>query len=270
MPFDSMNQDKTYIFDANFKKMRAMRSSNPAMTARIMDRVDMSSAGSNVMTINGTINKTGIMLLLLIAAAAYTWNMVMGTDPGRASTLAIVGAIGGFITAMVTIFRPQSSAISAPIYAILEGLFLGAISAVLNSMYPGIAFQAVLLTIGTLFTMLFLYRSGRIRATPKFRRGVLMATGAVFFAYLISWIMSLLGMPVGFMHSSGPLGILISLVIIVIAALNLILDFDFIEKGSKMGAPKFMEWYGAFGLMVTLIWLYIEFLRLLSRFAGRD
>jgi uncharacterized YccA/Bax inhibitor family protein len=270
MPFDSFNQDKTYIFDANFKKMRAMRSSNPAMTGRIFEKAGIASAGSTAMTINGTINKIGLMLLLVIAAAAYTWNMVMGTNPGMAGTLAIVGAIGGFITALVTIFSPKSSPISAPIYAILEGLFLGAISAIINSMYPGIAFQAVLLTIGTLFTMLFLYRSGRIRATPRFRRGVLMATGAVFFAYLISWIMALLGMPVGFMHSSGPLGILISLVIIVIAALNLILDFDFIEKGSQMGAPKYMEWYGAFGLMVTLIWLYIEFLRLLSRFAGRD
>jgi uncharacterized YccA/Bax inhibitor family protein len=222
------------------------------------------------MTINGTINKIGLMLLLVIAAAAYTWKMVMGADPGRAGTMAIAGAIGGFIMAMVTVFRPRSSAVTAPIYAILEGLLLGAISAMINTAYPGVAFQAVLLTIGTLFTMLFLYRSGRIRATPRFRRGVLMATGAVFFAYLASWIMSLLGMPVGFMHSSGPVGILVNIAIIVIAALNLIIDFDFIEKGSRMEAPKYIEWYGAFGLMVTLIWLYIEFLRLLARFAGRD
>lgn len=250
--------------------MRAMRSSNPAMTGKIFEKVATSAAGSSVMTINGTITKVGLMLLLVIGAAAYTWNMVMGDDPGRAGTFAIAGAIGGFIVALITIFRPQSSGITAPIYAILEGLFLGAISAIVNARYPGIAFQAVLLTIGTLFTMLFLYRSGRIRATPRFRRGVMMATGAVFFAYLISWIMSLFGMPMGFMHSAGPLGILINLVIIVIAALNLILDFDFIEKGAQMGAPKFMEWYGAFGLMVTLIWLYIEFLRLLARFSGRD
>ena len=250
--------------------MRAMRSSNPVMTGKIYEKAGTLSSGSSVMTIHGTINKVGIMLLLVIAAAAYTWNMVMGEDPGRAGTLAIAGAIGGFVVALITVFRPRSSAITAPIYAILEGLFLGAISAIINARYPGVAFQAVLLTIGTLFTMLFLYRSGRIRATPRFRRGVMMATGAVFFAYLISWILSLLGMPMGFMHSAGPLGILINLVIIVIAALNLILDFDFIEKGSKMGAPKFMEWYGAFGLVVTLIWLYIEFLRLLARFSGRD
>ena len=249
--------------------MRAMRSSNPAMTGKIFERASSLSTGSSVMTINGTLNKTGIMLLLVIAAAAYTWKIVMGADPGRAGTLAMTGAIGGFIMALVTIFRPQSSAITAPIYAILEGLFLGAISAIINAQYPGVAIQAVLLTIGTLFTMLFLYRSGRIRATPQFRRGVLMATGAVFFAYLVSWILALLGMPVGFMTSAGPVGILINLVIIVIAALNLIIDFDFIERGSQMGAPKFMEWYGAFGLMVTLIWLYLEFLRLMSRFSSR-
>lgn len=250
--------------------MRAMRSSNPAMTGKIFEKMTADAAGGNVMTINGTINKIGLMLLLVVAAASYTWSIVMGANPAGATTLALIGGIGGFITAMVTIFRPKSSPISAPIYAILEGLFLGAISAIINAKYPGIAFQAVLLTIGTLFTMLFLYRSGRIRATPKFRRGVLMATGAVFFAYMISWILSLLGMPMGFMHSSGPLGILISLVVIVIAAMNLILDFDFIERGASMSAPKYMEWYGAFGLMVTLIWLYIEFLRLLSRFAGRN
>jgi uncharacterized YccA/Bax inhibitor family protein len=247
-----------------------MRSSNPAMTGRIFEKVGGLGAGSTAMTINGTINKIGIMLLLLIAAASYTWKMASGANPGNAGMLTVVGAIGGFIVALVTVFRPQSSAITAPIYAILEGLFLGAISAVINARYPGVAFQAVLLTIGTLFTMLFLYRSGRIRATPRFQRGVMMATGAVFFAYLISWLLSLFGLGVGFMHSAGPMGILINMVIIVIAALNLILDFDFIEKGAKMSAPKYMEWYGAFGLMVTLIWLYIEFLRLLARFSGRD
>ena len=249
--------------------MRAMKSSNPVMTGKIYEKVGGAVSDSS-MTINGTINKIGLMLLLLIASASYTWNMVLADDPGRVGTLAIVGAIGGFIVAMVTVFSPKSSPYTAPVYAILEGMFLGAISAVINARYPGVAFQAVLLTIGTLFTMLFLYRSGRIRATPKFRKGVMMATGAVFFAYMISWLLSLFGLPMGFMHSSGPLGILISLVIIVIAALNLIMDFDFIERGSQMGAPKYMEWYGAFGLMVTLVWLYIEFLRLLSRFAGRN
>jgi uncharacterized YccA/Bax inhibitor family protein len=269
MSFDQGNLCKRYIFDIKFKAMRMMRSSNPVMTGKIYEKAGIAVSGET-MTINGTINKIGLMLLLVLAAASYTWNMVMGADPGGANTMAIIGAIGGFIMAMVTIFRPRSSGYTAPVYAILEGMFLGAISAVINARYPGVAFQAVLLTIGTLFSMLFLYRSGRIRATPKFRRGVMMATGAIFFAYLISWIMSMFGMPMGFMHSSGPLGIGINLVIIVVAALNLIMDFDFIERGAQAGAPKYMEWYGAFGLMVTLVWLYIEFLRLLSRFAGRN
>jgi len=250
--------------------MRAMKSSNPVMTGKVYEKVAGITADGSGMTINGTINKIGLMLLLVIGAAAYTWNMVMGANPGNANTLMIIGAVGGFIMALVTVFRPQTSAITAPIYAILEGLFLGAISAIINAKYPGVAFQAVLLTIGTLFTMLFLYRSGRIRATPRFRKGVMMATGAVFFAYLFSWILGMFGMPIGFMHSNGPIGILVNMAIIVVAALNLIMDFDFIEKGSAMGAPKYMEWYGAFGLMVTLVWLYIEFLRLLSRFAGRN
>ncbi len=250
--------------------MRIMRSSNPAMTGSIYNRVADSSAQSGVMTINGTINKIGILILLVIAGAAYTWNMVSGANPAGAQTYVLIGAIGGLIMAMITIFRPQSAAITAPVYAILEGLFLGGISAVINAKYQGIPFQAVLLTLGTLFTMLFLYRSGTIRATPKFRRGILMATGAIFFAYLVSFLFSLFGVNLGFMHSSGPLGILINLVILVVAALYLIMDFDFIERGAQMSAPKYMEWYGAFGLLVTLVWLYIEFLRLLSRFAGRD
>lgn len=247
-----------------------MRTSNPVMTGRIFEKAAHTGEVSREMTINGTINKVGLMLLLTIAAAAYTWRMVTGMDPGNAGTYAIGGAIGGFILALITVFRPTASPVTAPIYAILEGLFLGAISAIVNAAYPGVAFQAVLLTFGTLFTMLLLYRSGRIRATPRFRRGVFMATGAVFFAYLLSWISSLFGMNMGFLHSGGTLGIVINLVIIGVAALNLILDFDFIEKGAQMRAPKYMEWYGAFGLMVTLIWLYIEFLRLLARVAGRE
>lgn len=250
--------------------MRAMRSSNPAMSERIFAKHIANTTDSGTMTINGTITKIGIMMLLVLAAASYTWGMVMGENPASAQTYLIIGAIGGLITAIITVFKPRLAAITAPIYAILEGLFLGGISAFINQKYPGIPFQAVLLTVGTLFTMLFLYRSGRIRATPKFRRGVMMATGAVFFAYLISWIMGMFGLSVGFIHSTGPMGILINLVILVVAALNLIMDFDFIERGAEMSAPKYMEWYGAFGLMVTLVWLYIEFLRLLSRFAGRN
>lgn len=250
--------------------MRLMRSSNPTMTGAIFDKATTASSHSGAMTINGTINKVGIMILLVLAGAAYTWNMVIDENPGRAQTFMIVGAIGGLITALITVFRPRSAAITAPIYAILEGLFLGGISAIINAQYQGVPFQAVILTMGTLFTMLFLYRSGRIRATPKFRRGVFMATGAIFFAYMISFVLGMFGVNVAFLHDSSPLGIIINLVVIVVAAMNLIMDFDFIERGSQAGAPKYMEWYGAFGLIVTLVWLYIEFLRLLSRFAARN
>lgn len=240
------------------------------MSGRIFENAVRTSSDSGVMTINGTINKIGLLIFLVLAGAAYTWRMVMGEDPAGAQTYIMIGVIGGLIMAMITIFRPQSANITAPIYALLEGLFLGGISAMINLRYAGIPFQAVMLTLGTLFTMLFLYRSGRIRATPRFRRGVFMATGAIFFAYLFSFIFSLFGVNLGYFHSAGPLGILINLVVLVVAALNLIMDFDFIERGAQMQAPKYMEWYGAFGLIVTLVWLYIEFLRLLSRFAGRN
>lgn len=240
------------------------------MADSIYNRVASADARSGVMTINGTINKIGILVFLVIAGAIYTWRMVTGDNPAGAQTYVMIGAIGGLVMALITIFSPRSASITAPLYALLEGLFLGGISAMINAQYAGIPFQAVLLTIGTLFAMLFLYRSGHIRATPRFRRGILMATGAVFFAYMISFIFSLFGVNLGFMHSAGPLGILINLVILVVAALNLIMDFDFIERGAQMSAPKYMEWYGAFGLLVTLVWLYIEFLRLLSRFASRN
>jgi len=249
--------------------MRFNRSSNPVMSDSIFNRA-VTTSGSGTMTINGTLNKIGILILLVLAAASFTWSKVTGADPAGAQAYVIGGAIGGFILALITVFSPKSSGVTAPIYAILEGLFLGGISALINQQYSGIVFQAVLLTIGVLFTMLFLYRSGRLRATPRLRRGVIMATGAVFFSYLISWILGMFGLGFGYMHSNGPLGILINLVIIGVAAFNLILDFDFIEKGSQAAAPKYFEWYGAFGLMVTLIWLYIEILRLLSRFAGRN
>jgi uncharacterized YccA/Bax inhibitor family protein len=250
--------------------MKFNKSSNPAMSSRIFDKVFATEYQGETMTINGTINKVGLLVFMVIAGAAYTWRMVMGDNPAGAQTYVLIGAIGGFIMALITIFSPKSAPITAPIYALLEGLFLGGISAMINTKYAGIPFQAVLLTLGTLFAMLFLYRSGRLRATPKFRKGVMMATGAIFFAYMISWISSLFGFNLGFMHSAGPLGILINLVILGVAAMNLILDFDFIERGAQMSAPKYMEWYGAFGLVVTLVWLYLEFLRLLSRFAGRN
>ncbi len=247
-----------------------LRTSNPALGEKVLRR-SAARTGEGTMTINGSVQKTVLLVLLTVAGAAYTWNKFLSA-PELAQAWMFGGAIGGFIAAMVIVFKRDLAKYVAPIYAILEGLFLGAISAYFNAMFPaeGIVMRAVALTIGVLFAMLMLYRSGIIKPTKKFRAGVLAATGGVALVYFVTIIANLFGANLTFMHESSPLGIGISLVIVVIAALNLILDFDFIEKGSKMGLDKNMEWYAAFGLMVTLVWLYIEILRLLALFAGRD
>ena len=183
---------------------------------------------------------------------------------------ALGGAIGGFILAMVTVFKKTWSPVTAPLYALVEGFFLGAISAVFELKYPGIVFQAVVLTFGTLGALLAAYRSGLIRATENFKLGVVAATGGIALVYLVSMGLRLFGKDIPLIHESGLVGIGFSLFVVEIAALNLVLDFDFIESGVEAGAPKYMEWYGAFGLMVTLVWLYIEFLRLLAKLQSRD
>ena len=182
--------------------------------------------------------------------------------------LLIGGALGGFVVALLTIFKPNLSPITAPIYAALEGLVLGTISAVFETQYPGIVIQAVGLSIGVLAVMLFIYGTGIIRATEKFKIGVIAAMGAICLVYLVSMVLSLFGTNLPYIHDSGPVGIGFSLVVVVIAALNLILDFDFIEKGVQQQAPKYMEWYGGFSLLVTLIWMYLEILRLLAKMRG--
>jgi uncharacterized YccA/Bax inhibitor family protein len=183
---------------------------------------------------------------------------------------AAVGAIGGFITALITTFSPRRSAITAPIYAVLEGLFLGAISALFEARFPGLVMRAVLLTFGVFGVMLMLYRSGTIQVNNKFRTIIIAATGGIALVYLVSFVVSMFGVNISFLYDSSPLSIGISLFVVAIAALNLILDFDMIVQGSYAQAPKYMEWYGAFGLMVTLVWLYLELLRLLSKLASRD
>ena len=171
------------------------------------------------------------------------------------------GAIGGFILAMVTIFKKTWAPVTAPLYALVEGFFLGSISAMYELRFDGIVFQAVMLTFGTLFALLMAYRSGLIKATENFKLGVIAATGGIALVYLATIVLGFFGINIPLIHESGIVGIGFSLFVIVIAALNLVLDFDFIENGVEQGAPKYMEWYGAFGLMVTLVWLYIEFLR---------
>jgi uncharacterized YccA/Bax inhibitor family protein len=182
----------------------------------------------------------------------------------------IGGGIGGFVVAIITVFKRQWAGITGPIYAVLEGLFLGGISAFFEAQYPGIVVQAVSLTFAILFVLLFAYKTRIIKPTENFKLGVFAATGGVMMLYLVSFILNLFGVPVGYLHDNSLLSIGISVVIVIIASLNLVLDFDFIEQGAASSAPKYMEWYAAFGLMVTLIWLYIEILRLLSKIASRN
>jgi uncharacterized YccA/Bax inhibitor family protein len=182
----------------------------------------------------------------------------------------IAAGIGGFVTALVTIFAPKASPVTAPLYAVLEGLLLGTISAIYEARFQGIMIQAVGLSVGVLVLLLALYGTGVVRATQKFKIGILAATGAVCLVYLVSWVLSLFGTHVPYIHEAGPVGIGFSVVVVAIAALNLILDFDFIQTGSRRGAPKYMEWYAGFSLLVTLVWMYLEILRLLSKLKSRD
>ena len=222
------------------------------------------------MTIQGTVNKTGLLLLFVVATAAWTWGLSHSPTPEAVYPWMFGGAIGGFVVALVTIFKKEWSPISAPIYALLEGLVLGGISAIFNRAYPGIAVQAISLTFGVMFVMLLAYKMRIVQATRGFKLGVIAATGGIAIVYAINMVMSLFfHTQMSFLNASTPLGIGISLFVVIIASLNLIIDFDMIETGARMGAPKYMEWFGAFGLMVTLIWLYMEMLRLLSKVRRR-
>jgi len=245
-----------------------MATANPAMSEAVYRRAGVATTPSRVMTIQGSVLKTAILVVILLATAAYTWAQAAAGATGLAYGLLIAGAIGGFITALVTIFLPKVSPFTAPLYAALEGLVLGAISAVFEAAYPGIVIQALGLSVGVLAVMLFVYGTGLIRVTEKFKIGVIAATGAICLVYLVDIVTSLFGTRLPFIHETGPVGIGFSLVVVVIAALNLILDFDFIEQGVKQQAAKYMEWYGGFSLLVTLIWMYLEILRLLAKLRG--
>ncbi|HKV25160.1 MAG TPA: Bax inhibitor-1/YccA family protein [Candidatus Acidoferrum sp.] len=239
------------------------RTSNPALKeSAFKGQVAIGEA----MTMQGTVNKTGLLLLFLVIAAAWTWGLSHSNQPEAALPWMMGGLIGGLVVAVVTIFKQTWAPLTAPVYALLEGLVLGGISAYFDKAYHGIALEAVGLTLGTLFVMLLAYKSGLVRATRSFKLGVIAATGGILVFYVAEMVLSF------FFHfqftainGSGFWGIAFSLFVVVIAALNLVLDFDMIETGVRGGAPKFMEWYGAFALMVTLVWLYLEILRLLAK-----
>jgi uncharacterized YccA/Bax inhibitor family protein len=255
--------------------MALMKTSNPALGDKTFRDVagQYGALGDTAgrMTLSGTVNKTGILLLCAIASAGWTWRLFLQShDISDVAPWMIGGMIGGFVFAMVTIFKKEWAPVTAPIYALLEGLVLGGLSAVFEQRYPGIGIQAVSLTFGTLFVLLLAYRSGLIPVTQKLRLGIIAATGGVAVFYLLEVVLGFFGFHFTSINGSGAIGIGFSLVVVAIAALNLVLDFDFIEKGVQFGAPKYMEWYGAFGIIVTLVWLYLEILRLLSKVRSRN
>jgi uncharacterized YccA/Bax inhibitor family protein len=256
--------------------MALMKTSNPALSDKAFRGLAGAQYGGLIdeagrMTLSGTVNKTGVLLLCAIATAGWTWHLFLPShDMAAVAPWMLGGMFGGFICAMVTIFKKEWSPVTAPVYALLEGLVLGGLSAVLEMRYPGIAIQAVSLTFGTLFVLLLAYRSGLIQVTQKFRLGIIAATGGIAVFYFVEILLGFFGVHFTTINGSSPIGIGFSLIVVAIAALNLVLDFDFIEKGVQFGAPKYMEWYGAFGIMVTLVWLYLEILRLLSKVRSRN
>lgn len=244
-----------------------MRTTNPAFNSKAFSVPGVRGAYGDAMTINGTIMKTVILLLCAVFSAGWIWQRYAATqDPAEVGGYITIGAIGGLILALVTVFKKNWAMVTAPAYALLEGLVLGGVSAIA---YRGVAMEAVALTFGTAFCMLMAYRTGLIRATQRFTLGVVAATGGIAVFYLVSMVLGMFHVNIPFVFGNSTFGIVFSLVVVGVAALNLILDFAYIEQGAAQGAPSYMEWYGAFGLMVTLVWLYLEMLRLLSKLNSR-
>ncbi len=242
-----------------------MRTANPTLRPEVFQQAGLSDRGLT-MTVSGVVQKTSILILLAMITASFTWGL--GPRNPMLMPLSMGAALIGLVVALVTIFKKAWSPVTAPIYALIEGVFLGGISLIFETSYPGIVPQAVGLTFGTLFAMLMAYQSGLIKVTEKFKLGVAAATGSIFLVYMISMVLGFFGVRIPLIHEAGMVGIGFSLFVVVIAAMNLVLDFDMIEQGARGGAPKFMEWYAGFGLLVTLVWLYMEILRLLAKLRG--
>jgi uncharacterized YccA/Bax inhibitor family protein len=251
-----------------------MRTANPALSPNAFESEARVTHTHHHMTVSGAAAKSAFLAAVVVGCAAVSWTLVdpKGSygDPSYRLLFGLGAPILGFLVALVTIFVPRISPFTAPVYAVLEGLFLGAVSAFFNERYHGIVLEAAVLTAGTLGVMATLYATRWIVVTDKLRVGIIAATGAVFLAYLLSFILRLCGVNFPYLHDSGLISIGFSVVVVVIAALNLVLDFDTIEQGARARAPKYMEWYAAFGLLVTLVWLYLEILRLLAKLRGRD
>ena len=254
------------------RKKGFFQSRNPVMGEKAFQKAsnqvldaDMTQTGTQVdrMTVSGAVNKSLLLGALMIATAVLSY---AAANP----LLMWGGAIGGLIVVLIATFKLEYSPILAPIYAGLEGLFVGGISAVYASAFDGIIFQAVTLTSAVFFLMLFFYKTGIIKVTQKLRSGIIMATGAIFVVYMLNFVLSFFGINLPYLHDGGMIGIGISLLIIGVAAMNLLLDFDNFDKGEKYGAPAYMEWFSAMGLLITLVWLYIEILRLIAIFSSSD
>ena len=240
-----------------------MRTSNPTLNEKVFANAP-AIPGGPTMTLQGAVNKTLILSTLLLVTAAASWDYVL-SNPSTAGPLMIGSAIVGFLLVLSSCFKPTWAPVVAPAYGLIQGVFVGVISAHFASMYDGIVLQAAMLTLGILFAMLFAYQSRLIKATENFKLGVAAATGGIFLVYLLTIVLGFFGVSIPFIHQGGAIGIGFSLFVVVIAALNLVLDFDFIENGVAHGAPKYLEWQAALGLLVTIVWLYIEILRLLAK-----
>lgn len=251
-----------------------MRTSNPALSENAFESYYVSKDSREVMTVNGVVNKCIVMLILLIIPEVYVWSGFYGADDMQegldfASGLILAGVIGSLVFAIITIFKIRCAPFTAPAYAAVEGLAIGGVSAIMESRFPGIVIQATTLTFGTMFALLLAYRSKIIEVTRNFRLAVIAATGGIFLIYVVSFVLGFFGTGVPYIHENGIAGIGFSLFVVVIASLNLVLDFDFIEKSAVRGAEKFMEWYAAFGLIITFVWLCFEILRLLAKLRSR-
>jgi uncharacterized YccA/Bax inhibitor family protein len=240
-----------------------LKSGNPALSTKTYDGLTVSE---NPMTLAGTVNRAAMLLALVVIGAMWVWNLYFAShDAGVIGPYVLIGGVGGLVMALVTIFFKTASPYTAPVYAVLEGFALGGLSALYETRQPGIALQAVGLTFGTFACMLAAYRFQIIRATERFKLGVVAATGGIAILYVVDLALTYFGHPVAMIHEGGTGGILFSVFVVTIAALNLVMDFDFIEQGVARRSPKYMEWYSAFGLLVTLVWLYLEIVRLLGK-----
>lgn len=248
-----------------------MRTSNPTLNDSVFQNARAASAGTSVMTLNGTVVRTAILTLLLVTAASWSWKLVTGelSAPPWIGAALKFGWIVPCLVALVIAFVPTTAPWLAPVYAVVKGLFVGVISAFFESAFNGIVLTAALLTCGILVALLAVYLTGLIKPSENFKLGIAAATIGVFVFYLASWVLSMFGIQVPGIFGNGWVGIAFSGFVVVLASLNLVLDFDFIENGCESGAPKYMEWYAAFGLLVTLVWLYIEILRLLAKLRSR-